>query len=202
MGVKSSLYLLAFLASSSVWTPSLFALYPTTAAASVAANLYALSSLSAAASDNATSAGSGSAAAPFPALVSVGPPQNGAAWAYSIFALLYVATAAACCAPEALFAGEVTPLAQLLKFTWAPGFLLAAVACLVLKSGAERGRLGGGTFKRLNAGLAALEIVYSAVFGAAVASGGAVDAATAAPNLVGSVAIAVFCSFKLVTAKK
>jgi hypothetical protein len=36
----------------------------------------------------------------------------------------------------------------LLKHTWAPGFLLAGGASLVLRDAADRGRLGASTFKR------------------------------------------------------
>jgi hypothetical protein len=80
-------------------------------------------------------------------------PTTAAGWGYLVAGLLYVFTLAACYAPEeALFTGgdASTPLALLLKRTWAPGFWMAGAACAVLRDAADRGRLGASTFRRLN----------------------------------------------------
>jgi hypothetical protein len=71
--------------------------------------------------------------------------QNFTSWVYTLFALVYLGTAAACYAPASapsLFIGLEGPGALLIKHTWAPGFLLSAVACLNLRDAAERNRLG------------------------------------------------------------
>lgn len=65
----------------------------------------------------------------------------------------YAATLAACYAPEVMFTAPLTPVALLLKHTWAPGFLLCGAACLVLKgaagsSGAEEAGAGSSLFRR------------------------------------------------------
>jgi len=47
-----------------------------------------------------------------------------------------------------MFTGQdMTAAGQLLKHTWAPGFLLAGVACLTLKDAADRDRLEASTFR-------------------------------------------------------
>ncbi len=63
-------------------------------------------------------------------------------------------------------------------------------------------RLAAGTFKRLNLGLAALELSYAAVFVSALLSQQAVANASGVSNLVASVAIAAFCSWQWATAVK
>lgn len=185
--LKSCGYLGAFLASSQLWTPALAALYPTSALASVVTAVLV---------NRATNG-----TFKLPELV-FEMPKNAVSWTYSVFVLLYLATAAACFAPEVLFIGKVTPLTQFLKFTWAPGFLLGALSCYVLKSAADRGRLGASTFKRLNQGLASLEMVYSLLLGSAIVNGLAVDDVSSWSNLAGSVSIALFCGYQAVTAKK
>jgi len=55
---------------------------------------------------------------------------------------------------------------------------------------------------RLNLGLAAVEVVYSSVFGASLAAGLAAGDGPAASNLVGSVGIAAYCLFQYATATK
>ena len=180
--------------------------------------------------------------------------------------LQYAATFAACWAPEVMFLAPVTPLAQLLKHTWSPGFWLAGASCLVLRDAADRGRLGAGTFKRcaggrkvracgrrwrrwcvqgavvpcwpalcgvlegaakkhahipsyrpmscnrhnrcplrdtrLNLGLAAVEVAYTGVFGASIASGLDSSDPSAARILVGSGGFAGYCLYQYATAKK
>jgi hypothetical protein len=113
------------------------------------------------------------------------------------------AAVAACYAPEVIFTGEpITPTALLLKHTWAPGFLLAAGSCLVLKDAADRSRLGASTFKRLNLGLAVLEAGYSAVFAYSILTGLAVNDSSSWSNLAGSVGLVAFCGWQYATAKK
>ncbi len=51
-----------------------------------------------------------------------------------------------------MFNGFPSPATPLLKAIWAPGFLLCAVACYVLRDASDRGRLGASTFKNLNLG--------------------------------------------------
>ena len=51
-----------------------------------------------------------------------------------------------------MFVGFYSPATPLLKAIWAPGFLLCAVACYVLRDASDRGRLGASTFKNLNLG--------------------------------------------------
>lgn len=114
-----------------------------------------------------------------------------------------VAAVAACYAPEVIFTGEqLSTVGLLLKHTWAPGFLLAAGSCYVLKDAADRGRLGASTFKRLNLGLAVTEAGYSSVFAACILGGLAVNDSSSLSNLAGSVAIAAFCSWHAVSARK
>lgn len=113
------------------------------------------------------------------------------------------AAVAACYAPEVIFTGQpMTSTALLLKHTWAPGFLLAAGACFVLKDAADRSRLGASTFKRLNLGLAVVEAGYSAVFAYSILTGLAVNDTSSWSNLAGSVALVAFCGWKYATAKK
>ncbi|KAI8472114.1 MAG: hypothetical protein J3K34DRAFT_415175 [Monoraphidium minutum] len=188
VAAKNVLYLTAFALASDVWTPQLLLLYPAAPLASLAACGLGL-------------ARSGATAASLSAGL-LAPPKSAAGWVYSAFALLYAATLAACWAPEAMFTAPLSPLALLLKHTWAPGFLLSGAACLVLRDAADRGRLGAGTFKRLNLGLAAVEVVYSAAFGAAIAAGLAGGGGPAGSNLAGSVGIAGYCLYQFAAAKK
>jgi hypothetical protein len=105
--------------------------------------------------------------------------------------------AAACYAPEAIFTGApATAATALLKASWAPGFLLAGAACVVLCDAAGRGRLGASTFRRLNAGLAVLEGGYAATFAVAIRDGLAQADGAALGNLAASLAIAAFCGYQ------
>jgi hypothetical protein len=96
----------------------------------------------------------------------------------------------------------MTAAGELLKHTWAPGFLLAGAACWVLSDAADRGRLGASTFRRLNLGLAAVEAGYTAVFGWSIASGLGVNDGSSWSNLVGSVGITAYCLYQYVTNDK
>lgn len=129
--------------ASTLWNPALVALYPSLAAASVVINtlVWRQASMSTSAAGSTTTAAGVSSSA----LVAI--PSTGGGWTYAIFALLYVLTAAACYAPEVLFVGDLTPTSALLKHTWAPGFLLAGLSCLMLRGAADRGRLGASTFR-------------------------------------------------------
>ncbi len=71
-----------------------------------------------------------------------------------------------------------------------------------MQDAAERGRLGAGTFKRLNLGLALLELAYSSVFAGALATHTAVGGAQGASNLVASLGIAAFCLYHWLYATK
>lgn len=110
---------------------------------------------------------------------------------------------AACYAPEVIFTGQpMTATGELLKHTWAPGFLLAAAACWVLGDAADRNRMSAGTFRRLNLGLAGVEACYTAVFGWSILTGLAVNDSSSWSNLAGSVGITLFCLYQYVTNDK
>eukprot|EP00775_Hariotina_reticulata_P000890 gene890-1213_t len=188
---KSSLYLLPFLLSPDLWNPVLASFYPTAAAASILVNLSALKS-ACRQSDISSMQGLLSTA-----VSGTGLPQSPASWIYSLFMLLYAATVAACYGPEVMFTGQaMTPAGHLLKHTWAAGFLLAGVSCLVLKDAADRDRLGASTFRRLNLGLAATEAGYSLVFGWSIYSQLVTNDSSSWSNLVGSILIAKYCSLQ------
>lgn len=105
-----------------------------------------------------------------------------------------LAVVAACYAPEVIFTGEpLSAAAELLKHTWAPGFLLAAAACWVLSDAADRNRLAASTFRRLNLGLGGVEAGYSAVFAWSISMGLAVNDISSWSNLAGSVVIMKYC---------
>lgn len=117
--------------------------------------------------------------------------------------LLLLLAVAACYAPEVIFTGQaMTAAGDLLKHTWAPGFLLAAASCWVLGDAADRGRLGASTFKRLNLGLAAVEGSYTAVFAYSIMNGLAVSDSSSWFNLVGSASICVYCLYQYVANTK
>ncbi|KAF8071008.1 WSC domain-containing protein [Scenedesmus sp. PABB004] len=85
----------------------------------------------------------------------------------------------------------MTPAALLLKLTWAPGFLLCGAACWVLAAHADDGPaaatgLGASAARRLNLGLAGVELGYAVLFSRAMASGLAAADAASASNLAGS----------------
>ncbi|KIZ02060.1 hypothetical protein MNEG_5898 [Monoraphidium neglectum] len=185
---KNVTYLLAFALASDVWSVPLILLYPTAPLGSLVIAGLGLKQSGATAGALADGL--------------LAPPKTAAGWTYLVFSLLYAATFAACWAPEQLFTAPVTPLALLLKHTWAPGFLLAGGASLVLRDAADRGRLGASTFKRLNLGLAVTEAIYSAAYGTAILTGFAAGGAPAASNLAGSVGIAGFTLYQYLTAEK
>eukprot|EP00882_Tetradesmus_deserticola_P027526 GHRQ01030511.1.p1 GENE.GHRQ01030511.1~~GHRQ01030511.1.p1 ORF type:complete len:233 (-),score=55.08 GHRQ01030511.1:164-862(-) len=181
------------LQSPGLWNPVLFSVYPTTAAASLAINGAALRS-------GFAQSGAASVMDGLAPLAGFSAPKTPAGWTYSVFILLYVATVAACYAPEVIFTGQpMTAAGELLKHTWAPGFLLAGAACWVLSDAADRGRLGASTFRRLNLGLAAVEAGYTAVFGWSIASGLAVNDGSSWSNLAGSVGITLYCLYQYTT---
>lgn len=179
------------------FSPLTAALYLPAPLLSLAAAARALSAPPAPTADANSSGGTNSFSAL--AAAAFARPTTAAGWGYLAAGLLYVFTLAACYAPEeALFTGgdATTPLALLLKRTWAPGFWMAGAACAVLRDAADRGRLGASTFRRLNWGIAALETGYAATYAAAIASGLAAGGGPAASNLGGSVAIAAFAAWQ------
>lgn len=192
---KSVGYLIAFSLASPVWTPALFLTYPTAAALSIYINISVLL-----ASNNKDGVQT------IPNLLPGLVPKNIESWVYSGFVLLYLLTAVACYAPADapfLFIGETGGASsELIKHTWAPGFVLAAVASINLKDAADRGRLGASTFKRLNLGLAGLEVAYSAVFVSALTTRTAAGDFSGMFNLATSLGIAVFCINQWLYAKK
>ncbi|WIA31838.1 hypothetical protein OEZ86_002705 [Tetradesmus obliquus] len=193
---KNCLYLAAFALSPGLWSPVLFSFYPTAAAASIVINAATLCS-------GFAQSGAASIRAGLASVAGFSEPKTPAGWTYSVFILLYAATVAACYAPEVIFTGQpMTAAGQLLKHTWAPGFLLAGAACWVLADAADRGRLGASTFRRLNLGLAAVEAGYTAVFGWSIASGLAVNDGSSWSNLAGSAGITLYCLYQYVTNDK
>ncbi|KAF6265767.1 hypothetical protein COO60DRAFT_1633231 [Scenedesmus sp. NREL 46B-D3] len=197
--LKSATYqrlIIAILAKNCLYLAALHCFYPTAAAASIAINITALRS-------GLAQSGAANATDGLVSLARLSEPKTPAGWTYSVFILLYVATVAACYAPEVIFTGQpMTAAGELLKHTWAPGFLLAGAACLVLSDAADRSRLGASTFRRLNLGLAALEAGYTAVFGWSIASGLAVNDGSSWSNLAGSAGITLYCLYQYVTNDK
>ncbi|KAI8469492.1 MAG: hypothetical protein J3K34DRAFT_522149 [Monoraphidium minutum] len=63
--------------------------------------------------------------------------------------------------PQALFVGDMTPLARVLKMTWSAAFLIAAFCCDALKTAAERGTLALRCNRRLNLCLGVFEVGFA-----------------------------------------
>eukprot|EP00879_Flechtneria_rotunda_P005419 GHRR01005712.1.p1 GENE.GHRR01005712.1~~GHRR01005712.1.p1 ORF type:complete len:394 (+),score=124.42 GHRR01005712.1:253-1434(+) len=192
---KNALYLTAFTLSPELWNPVLVSIYPTSALVSVATNAATLQT--AFKQSGIAAFGEGLQIA---LQGSIGVPSTTAGWVYSAFTLLYIATVAACYAPEVIFTGDgMTPATELLKHTWSPGFLLSAAACVVLRDAADRNRLAASTFRRLNLGLVAMETGYSLVFAWSIYTGLAVNDSSSWSNLGGSVCVAAYCLHQYLT---
>ena len=106
---------------------------------------------------------------------SVSPSAQQEAKVYSIISLVYFFVAIGCVLfpldlihanfpprpTDALLGSLLQERQALVAATCAPGFLLASAACQVLSDAAERGRLNGGTFRRLNLGLGLMEVLLA-----------------------------------------
>ncbi|KAG1664590.1 hypothetical protein FOA52_012533 [Chlamydomonas sp. UWO 241] len=198
--LKSAGFVAAFAGAGPLWSPLLAASYPTLALASMVASGLVLSQVQSAVATSISNNGSGSLGSRPSDLLPSGLPSSTPGRVYTLLGVIYLGTAAACYGSEALFVtgpgSPITDVSMFLKATWAPGFLLAAVACVVLSDAADRGRLSGGTFRRLNLGLAATEAAYSGVLLPAVLSGAAIGGAQGWSNLVGSVGITAYCAYQ------
>ncbi|MEW5318908.1 MAG: hypothetical protein WDW38_010092 [Sanguina aurantia] len=185
--IKSMLYLATFASLPQLWSNPLACIaYLPTASASLLLNSAALARSM---SPTATATGSSS---------SGGGGGGGSSRRHMSCMSPLSTTVVVFVTPEG--AAETT-VALLLKRTWAPGFWLAAVACVSLGDAAERGRLGASTFRSLHSGLICLELSYSMLLAAAIATNNAVADPPTISSGAGAFGIAAFAAYQLVVVR-
>lgn len=185
--IKSLLYIGAFFYSSRLWCPALIVIYPSLACLSYMVNHWTLLSNQFIATQKQMKEPNGNFdimaiyfslkefLPRFKPSPSAPPSAQKEASVYCIISIVYFVVAIGCYLfPLDLIHANLPPrptdevLGRILQdrqsfiaATCTPGFILASAACQVLMDAAERGRLNGGTFRRLNLGLGLMEVLLA-----------------------------------------